>query len=46
MTIATFKIGIRALDALLGDILVPKTLIVISGDTGTGKTILASTICY
>jgi len=46
MSNRSFRIGIKALDDILGNILVPKTLMVIRGDTGTGKTILASTICY
>lgn len=41
-----FKIGIKALDDIFKDTIVPKTLMIIKGDTGIGKTILASTICY
>ncbi|MEM4564464.1 MAG: ATPase domain-containing protein [Desulfurococcaceae archaeon] len=38
--------GIESLDKLIGDAIVPGSLVVIAGHPGAGKTILASTICY
>ncbi len=46
MTNKSFRIGIKSLDDIFSNILLPRTLIIVKGDTGTGKTILASTICY
>ncbi|MEM4809977.1 MAG: ATPase domain-containing protein [Desulfurococcaceae archaeon] len=41
-----FVFGIEDLDKLLGTALVENTLMVIAGHPGSGKTSLASTICY
>jgi len=41
-----FSIGVDGLDRLLGDALTPGVSIVIAGHPGSGKTTLASTICY
>lgn len=41
-----FSIGVDGLDRLLGEALTPGTSIVIAGHPGSGKTTLASTICY
>ena len=46
-TIASgFTLGVIELDRILRDAIQPGTLLVISGHPGSGKTTLASTICY
>ncbi len=42
----SFKVGVRGIDELLPDLLYPGSLVVIAGHPGSGKTALASTICY
>lgn len=41
-----YTFGVEGLDALLKGALADKTLVVIAGHPGSGKTTLASTICY
>ncbi len=45
MVLTSFVFGIRELDELLGKV-PPKYLLVIEGPPGSGKTTLASSICY
>jgi circadian clock protein KaiC len=39
-------LGVESLDIILGRVLEPGALILIAGNPGAGKTLLASTICY
>ena len=41
-----YVFGINELDELLGSSLSPRSMVVIAGHPGSGKTTLASTICY
>ncbi|MET1160532.1 MAG: ATPase domain-containing protein [Thermoprotei archaeon] len=41
-----FRFGVKGLDELYGEVLVEKSAVVIAGHPGTGKTILATTMCY
>lgn len=45
-TSEAFTLGTLELDSILGDALVPGSLLVVAGHPGSGKTTLASTICY
>ncbi|MEM1696840.1 MAG: ATPase domain-containing protein, partial [Desulfurococcaceae archaeon] len=45
MSSITYRTGVSGLDELVGEISPPYTIL-ISGNPGTGKTTLASTICY
>lgn len=38
--------GVESLDVILGKVLDPGALILVAGNPGAGKTLLASTICY
>jgi len=41
-----FIVGVEGIDEVLPDLLYPGSLVVIAGHPGSGKTTLASTICY
>ncbi|MEM1844702.1 MAG: ATPase domain-containing protein, partial [Ignisphaera sp.] len=41
-----YVFGVNELDELLGSSLSPRSMVVIAGHPGSGKTTLASTICY